>query len=479
MTQKNIILAEDDDSIRLVTTRYLEDSGFNVLSATSLKDLWKLIESGEGEALVTDVMMPDGELFEILPQIIELRDNLPVIVISAKNNLQTAISATKQGAYEYLPKPFDLEELLSLVVNAIESRNVKREKVKSYQSGDKQLIIGRSPSMQDLYKSIARLSQNDLTVMIYGESGTGKELVAKALHQYGPRSDQPFIALNMAAIPSELIESELFGHEKGSFTGAHQKTDGKFKQAEKGTLFLDEIGDMPIEAQTRLLRVLQEGEFTSIGGKEKIKTDTRIIAATHKNLPLLIEKGIFREDLYYRLNVVPISIPSLRERKEDLVELVNHFLNKAESLKLSPKKIDPKGYKIIESYSWPGNVRELENFIYKLSALYTEDLLDTKILKKEIKILKDMDKKISDTAKGFLSLISNYFSKNISKISEDHSGEIYNHYINEVEKALLVEILKSKNGNQLRASEILGLNRNTLRKKITELNIDIDNEKNR
>ena len=479
MTQKNIILAEDDDSIRLVTTRYLEDSGFNVLSATSLKDLWKLIESGVGEALVTDVMMPDGELFEILPQIIELRDNLPVIVISAKNNLQTAISATKQGAYEYLPKPFDLEELLSLVVNAIESRNVKREKVKSYQSGDKQLIIGRSPAMQDLYKSIARLSQNDLTVMIYGESGTGKELVAKALHQYGPRSDQPFIALNMAAIPSELIESELFGHEKGSFTGAHQKTDGKFKQAEKGTLFLDEIGDMPIEAQTRLLRVLQEGEFTSIGGKEKIKTDTRIIAATHKNLPLLIEKGIFREDLYYRLNVVPISIPSLRERKEDLIELVNHFLNKAESLKLSPKKIDPKGYKIIESYSWPGNVRELENFIYKLSALYTEDLLDTKILKKEIKILKDMDKKISDTAKGFLSLISNYFSKNISKISEDHSGEIYNHYINEVEKALLVEILKSKNGNQLRASEILGLNRNTLRKKITELNIDIDNEKNR
>ncbi|MEC7734847.1 MAG: nitrogen regulation protein NR(I) [Pseudomonadota bacterium] len=479
MTQKNIILAEDDDSIRLVTTRYLEDSGFNVLSATSLKDLWKLIESGAGEALVTDVMMPDGELFEILPQIIELRDNLPVIVISAKNNLQTAISATKQGAYEYLPKPFDLEELLSLVVNAIESRNVKREKVKSYQSGDKQLIIGRSPSMQDLYKSIARLSQNDLTVMIYGESGTGKELVAKALHQYGPRSDQPFIALNMAAIPSELIESELFGHEKGSFTGAHQKTDGKFKQAEKGTLFLDEIGDMPIEAQTRLLRVLQEGEFTSIGGKEKIKTDTRIIAATHKNLPLLIEKGIFREDLYYRLNVVPISIPSLRERKEDLVELVNHFLNKAESLKLSPKKIDTKGYKIIESYSWPGNVRELENFIYKLSALYTEDLLDTKILKKEIKILKDMDKKISDTAKGFLSLISNYFSKNISKISEDHSGEIYNHYINEVEKALLVEILKSKNGNQLRASEILGLNRNTLRKKITELNIDIDIEKSK
>tara|TARA_B100000029_G_scaffold493402_1_gene555856 strand:- start:1550 stop:2995 length:1446 start_codon:yes stop_codon:yes gene_type:complete len=479
MSEKTILLAEDDDSIRLVTTRYLEDSGYKVLAVDSLKKLWKLIESNDGEVLITDVMMPDGELFDILPQITELRNNLPVIVISAKNNLQTAISATQQGAYEYLPKPFDLQELENLVQKALEHKKNKKESPISHQTGDKQLIIGRSMVMQDLYKSIARLSQNDLTVMIYGESGTGKELVAKALHQYGPRSDKPFIALNMAAIPSELIESELFGHEKGSFTGAHQKTDGKFKLAEKGTLFLDEIGDMPIEAQTRLLRVLQEGEFTSVGGKEKIKTDTRIIAATHKNLPSLIEEGVFREDLYYRLNVVPISIPPLRDRKEDISELINHFFEKAKTLRLEPKKFNPEGYKIIENYNWPGNVRELENFIMKLCALYTEDIIENDVLKNEIKTLKKMDKKISYIDNSFSSIASGYFSKNLHKIFEEHSGDIYNYYISEVEKVLLYEILKNKKGNQLKASEILGLNRNTLRKKITELNIDLNLDKNK
>ena len=479
MSKKTILLAEDDDSIRLVTTRFLEDSGYEVRSVDSLRKLWKLIESNEGEALITDVMMPDGELFDILPQIIELRSNLPVIVISAKNNLQTAISATQQGAYEYLPKPFDLQELVSLVSKAIDHKKNKKEKPNTHHTGDKQLIVGRSMIMQDLYKSIARLSQNDLTVMIYGESGTGKELVAKALHQFGPRSGEPFIALNMAAIPSELIESELFGHEKGSFTGAHQKSDGKFKLAEKGILFLDEIGDMPIEAQTRLLRVLQEGEFTSVGGKEKIRTDTRIIAATHKNLPSLIEEGVFREDLYYRLNVVPITIPPLRDRKEDIPELINHFFDKAKRLKLNPKKINPEGYRIIENYSWPGNVRELENFIMKLCALYTEDIIENDALKDEIKTLKQMDKKITEIDNSFSSVASSYFSKNLNKIFEEHSGDIYNYYISEVEKVLLFEILKNKKGNQLKASEILGLNRNTLRKKITELNIDLNLDKNK
>ena len=339
MSNKTLIIAEDDESIRLVTSRYLQDLGYEIFIATNLKELWKLIESNKGDVLITDVMLPDGELFDILPQIVEYRENLPVIVVSAKNNLQTAISATKQGAYEYLPKPFDLDELQKLIKKALESKQNLKNKTKIRNESEKQLIVGRSPAMQDLYKSIARLSQNDLTVMIYGESGTGKELVAKALHKYSTRSEKPFIALNMAAIPNDLIESELFGHEKGSFTGAHQKSDGKFKLAEKGTLFLDEIGDMPIDAQTRLLRVLQEGEFTPIGGKEKIQADTRIIAATHKNLSNLIEKGEFREDLFYRLNVVPISIPPLRERKEDIPELVNHFLDKAKDLQLEPKNL--------------------------------------------------------------------------------------------------------------------------------------------
>ena len=478
MSNKTLIIAEDDESIRLVTSRYLQDLGYEIFMATNLKELWKLIESNKGDVLITDVMLPDGELFDILPQIVEYRENLPVIVVSAKNNLQTAISATKQGAYEYLPKPFDLDELQKLIKKALESKQNLKNKTKIRNESEKQLIVGRSPAMQDLYKSIARLSQNDLTVMIYGESGTGKELVAKALHKYSTRSEKPFIALNMAAIPNDLIESELFGHEKGSFTGAHQKSDGKFKLAEKGTLFLDEIGDMPIDAQTRLLRVLQEGEFTPIGGKEKIQADTRIIAATHKNLSNLIEKGEFREDLFYRLNVVPISIPPLRERKEDIPELVNHFLDKAKDLKLEPKKFTTESFQILEKYQWPGNVRELENFILKLCALYTDENIMNDDLAEEILNLQKLDQQMLDTDNQFSKILENYLSRNINKINKEYQGDVYNYFVTELEKVLLLEVLKNKNGNQLKAAELLGLNRNTLRKKITELNISIDQESN-
>ena len=478
MSNKTLIIAEDDESIRLVTSRYLQDLGYEIFMATNLKELWKLIESNKGDLLITDVMLPDGELFDILPQIVEYRENLPVIVVSAKNNLQTAISATKQGAYEYLPKPFDLDELQKLIKKALESKQNLKNKTKIRNESEKQLIVGRSPAMQDLYKSIARLSQNDLTVMIYGESGTGKELVAKALHKYSTRSEKPFIAINMAAIPNDLIESELFGHEKGSFTGAHQKSDGKFKLAEKGTLFLDEIGDMPIDAQTRLLRVLQEGEFTPIGGKEKIQADTRIIAATHKNLSNLIEKGEFREDLFYRLNVVPISIPPLRERKEDIPELVNHFLDKAKDLQLEPKKFTTESFQILEKYQWPGNVRELENFILKLCALYTDENIMNDDLAEEILNLQKLDQQMLDTENQFSKILENYLSRNINKINKEYQGDVYNYFVTELEKVLLLEVLKNKNGNQLKAAELLGLNRNTLRKKITELNISIDQESN-
>ena len=478
MSNKTLIIAEDDESIRLVTSRYLQDLGYEIFMATNLKELWKLIESNKGDVLITDVMLPDGELFDILPQIVEYRENLPVIVVSAKNNLQTAISATKQGAYEYLPKPFDLDELQKLIKKALESKQNLKNKTKIRNESEKQLIVGRSPAMQDLYKSIARLSQNDLTVMIYGESGTGKELVAKALHKYSTRSEKPFIAINMAAIPNDLIESELFGHEKGSFTGAHQKSDGKFKLAEKGTLFLDEIGDMPIDAQTRLLRVLQEGEFTPIGGKEKIQADTRIIAATHKNLSNLIEKGEFREDLFYRLNVVPISIPPLRERKEDIPELVNHFLDKAKDLQLEPKKFTTESFQILEKYQWPGNVRELENFILKLCALYTDENIMNEYLAEEILNLQKLDQQMLDVDNQFSKILENYLSRNINKINKEYQGDVYNYFVTELEKVLLLEVLKNKNGNQLKAAELLGLNRNTLRKKITELNISIDQESN-
>ena len=331
--------------------------------------------------------------------------------------------------------------------------------------------------MQEMYRVIGRLSQNDLTVTIYGESGTGKELVAKALHMFGKRSKNPFIAVNMAAIPKELIESELFGHEKGSFTGAHQKSDGKFKQAEKGTLFLDEIGDMPLDAQTRLLRVLQEGEYTSVGGKEKIKVDVRIITATNKDLKKLIDLGVFREDLYYRLNVVPIETPPLRNRIDDLPELIDHFLIKTEKSGLPLKKIERNAVKEMMVYSWPGNVRELENFILRVSALYSEETLTESIITSELTQIKNYNRDNEEL--GLSKMIDRYFEKNMDKLFSKESNNIYPSVIEKVEKSVITKILEFTKGNQLKASEILGLNRNTLRKKIGDLSIDIKlNDKN-
>ena len=470
MSKKIILLAEDDDSIELVTNDFLSSEGYEVRSAKTLKSLWSLIEKGGGDVLITDVMFPDGESFDLIPQIKELRPDLPIIIVSARNNLQTAISSVEKGAFEYLPKPFDLNDLNNLVNKAllikpkINTKSLIRKK-------SKDLIIGSSKAMQEMYRVIGRLSQNDLTVMIYGESGTGKELVSKALHIFGKRSDHPFVAVNMAAIPSELIESELFGHEKGSFTGAYQKSDGKFKQAEKGTLFLDEIGDMPIDAQTRLLRVLQEGEFTSVGGKEKIKTDVRIVAATNKDLKSLIKIGLFREDLFYRLNVVPIYSPPLRDRIEDIPELAEHFLSNADKSGLPIKKINNTAINCLMNYSWPGNVRELENFLLRVCALYSEDILSEEIINFELRQAK-LDNDNVDK-EDLSSIIDSYFSNNLNKLLKDNNKNIHSDIISEVEKSIIQNVMIITKGNQLKASEILGLNRNTLRKKIGDLNINI------
>ena len=470
MTKKVVLLLEDDESVQLVTSDFLSSEGYMVKTSKTIKSLWKMIEDGEGDVLVTDVMLPDGESFEIIPQIRELRPNLPIIVVSARNNLQTAISSVEKGAFEYLPKPFDLNDLSNLILKAIQTKPIEKGK-SLIRKKSNDLIIGSSKIMQEMYKVIGRLSQNDLTVTIYGESGTGKELVAKALHIFGKRTDNPFIPVNMAAIPKDLIESELFGHEKGSFTGAYQKSDGKFKQAEKGTLFLDEIGDMPLDAQTRLLRVLQEGEYTSVGGKEKIKIDVRIITATNKDLKKLIDLGDFREDLYYRLNVVPIETPPLRERIDDIPELIEHFLIKTEKSGLPSKKIDNDAIEAMKSYKWPGNVRELENFILRVSALYSEDLLNKDIIDAELKRLDDDNKIIEELSLS--NLIDNYFNRNRDKLLNSNSKNIYPAIIEKVEKSVIENILSFTKGNQLKASEILGLNRNTLRKKIGDLRIDL------
>ena len=470
MTKKVVLLLEDDESIQLVTSDFLLSEGYIVKASKTIKSLWKMIEDGEGDVLVTDVMLPDGESFEIIPQIKELRPNLPIIVVSARNNLQTAISSVEKGAFEYLPKPFDLNDLSNLILKAIQTKPIEKGK-SLIRKKSNDLIIGSSKIMQEMYRVIGRLSQNDLTVTIYGESGTGKELVAKALHMFGKRADNPFIPVNMAAIPKDLIESELFGHEKGSFTGAHQKSDGKFKQAEKGTLFLDEIGDMPLDAQTRLLRVLQEGEYTSVGGKERIKVDVRIITATNKDLKKLIDLGVFREDLYYRLNVVPIETPPLRDRIEDIPELIEHFLIKTEKSGLPSKKIDNDAIEAMKSYKWPGNVRELENFILRISALYSEDLLNIEIIESELERLEGDNKNTDELSLS--SLIDHYFERSKDKLLNNNNKNIYSVIIEKVEKSLIENILDYTNGNQLKASEILGLNRNTLRKKIGDLSIDL------
>src|SRR5881227_344161 len=328
MPAGSILVADDDTAIRTVLNQALSRAGYEVRLTGTAATLWRWVSQGEGDLVITDVVMPDENAFDLLPRIKKMRPNLPVIVMSAQNTFMTAIRASERGAYEYLPKPFDLKELIAIVGRALAE---PKERV-SAPDDDSEMeaipLVGRSPAMQEIYRVLARLMQTDLTVMITGESGTGKELVARALHDYGKRRNGPFVAINMAAIPRELIESELFGHEKGAFTGATSRGIGRFEQAQGGTLFLDEIGDMPIEAQTRLLRVLQEGEFTAVGGRVPIRAEVRIIAATHHELRQLIRQGLFREDLFYRLNVAPIRLPPLRERSADIPALVRHFGSK-------------------------------------------------------------------------------------------------------------------------------------------------------
>ncbi|MEC7235025.1 MAG: sigma 54-interacting transcriptional regulator, partial [Pseudomonadota bacterium] len=341
MSKGTVLIADDDKAIRTVLVQALGRVGFDVKATGTASSVWKWVSNGEGDVIVTDVMMPDQNAFDLIPRIRRLRPDLPIIVISAKNTLTTAITAAERGAFEYLPKPFDLGELTGVVARAIELPRAQADIGATGGEEDQNLpLVGHSPAMQEIYRTVARLTQNDLSVLVTGDSGTGKDLIARALHDYGRRRHGQFVALNMAAIPRELIESELFGHEKGAFTGASQRMAGRFAQAEGGTLFLDEIGDMPMETQTRLLRVLQEGEFTTVGGRQPIKTDVRIIAATHQDLRQLIQQGLFREDLYFRLNVVPLRVPPLSERLEDIDDLVRHFVALGQREGLAPKSFD-------------------------------------------------------------------------------------------------------------------------------------------
>src|ERR1700729_2978552 len=385
MPAGSILVADDDTAIRTVLNQALSRAGYEVRLTGNAATLWRWVSQGEGDLVITDVVMPDENAFDLLPRIKKMRPNLPVIVMSAQNTFMTAIRASERGAYEYLPKPFDLKELIAIVGRALAEPKERVANHVDESEFDSIPLVGRSPAMQEIYRVLARLMQTDLTVMISGESGTGKELVARALHDYGKRRNGPFVAVNMAAIPRDLIESELFGHERGAFTGANTRASGRFEQAEGGTLFLDEIGDMPMEAQTRLLRVLQQGEYTTVGGRTPIKTDVRIVAASNKDLRILIQQGLFREDLFFRLNVVPLRLPPLRERAEDVPDLVRHFLRKAESEGLPTKTLDNDGLDILRRHRWPGNVRELENLIRRLAVLHSGDAIPAGAISDELK----------------------------------------------------------------------------------------------
>lgn len=475
MTPATVLVADDDAGIRTVVSQALERAGFEVRITSNAATLWGWVSDGQGDVVITDVLMPDGNGLDLVPRIRKIRPELRIIVMSAQSTLLTAVRATERGAFEYLPKPFDLNELVGVVRRALEAPKPGVSVEQDTESPDdhKLPLIGRSPAMQEIYRTVARLMGTDLTVLITGESGTGKELVARALHDYGKRRAGPFVAINMAAIPRDLIESELFGHEKGAFTGAAHRNVGRFEQAEAGTLFLDEIGDMPPEAQTRLLRVLQEGEYTTIGGRSPIRADVRIVAATHHDLRQLIRQGLFREDLYFRLNVVPIRLPPLRERTGDIPELVRYFLAKATGEGLPQKIIDAAAMERLKSHRWSGNVRELENLVRRLSALYSDEVIGVGVIEAE---LADASPMVAEPEEE--GGLGQSVERHLRTYFNAHGGNLptsglFDRVIREVEKPLITLTLEATRGNQIRAAEVLGLNRNTLRKKIRELSIPV------
>ncbi|WP_144184912.1 nitrogen regulation protein NR(I) [Elioraea rosea] len=471
-----ILVADDDRSIRTVLGQALTRSGYQVRTTGTAATLWRWVEDGEGDLVITDVVMPDENGLDLVPRIRRVRPDLRVVVMSAQSTLTTAVKATQRGAFEYLPKPFDLNELLAVVGRALAAPPAPAETPEQAEAEEEKLpLVGRSAAMQEIYRTVARVTATDLTVMITGESGTGKELVARALHDYGARRAGPFVAINMAAIPRELIESELFGHERGAFTGALNRSQGRFEQANGGTLFLDEIGDMPPEAQTRLLRVLQEGEFTSVGGRTPVRVNVRIVAATHRDLRALIRQGLFREDLFYRLNVVPIRLPPLREREEDIPALARHFLSANRQKGLPAKILDAGAVERLKAYRWPGNVRELENLMRRLAALYPQETIGEEVIAAE---LAETVAGEPEPVAGEPETLAQAVERHLRAYFAGHkdglpSPGVHDRIIQEIERPLIQLTLTATRGNQIRAAHVLGLNRNTLRKKIRELEIPV------
>jgi len=463
---QKVWIVDDDKSIRWVLEKALQKTDVEIQSFSSPQEVLKKINHEEPDVIISDIRMPGMDGIELLDQIKQYSPDIPVIIMTAYSDLDRAVSAFQGGAYEYLSKPFDVDEVVSLVKKAITHRQSNTEVSIAEDVGDDTSIIGSAPAMQEVFKAIGRLSNSHFTVLITGESGTGKELVASALHMHSPRSSHPFIAINTAAIPKDLLESELFGHEKGAFTGASGQRIGRFEQANNGTLFLDEIGDMPADLQTRLLRILAEGEFYRVGGHVPIKVDVRVIAATHQNLEQLVKEGKFREDLLHRLNVIRVHVPPLRERRIDIVELTNHFLKSAAvELGEEVKQLVPETEEYLTQLSWPGNVRQLENFCRWVTVMASGVEIHIDDLPPELR----QDTDVIEVSDEWEATLRKWAQSSLSK----GDSELLRSAVPRFEAILIEEALKKSSGRRQDAAKLLGWGRNTLTRKIKQLNLDL------
>ena len=462
-----IWIIDDEESIRTICTSALEDL-FKVESFANASEALLQLNSNQPDLIITDIKMPGMSGLEFLDKVSEKFPEIPTIIITAHANIDNALSAYKGGAFEYLTKPFDINEIRKL---AIKATKTKKNNIGDIDKTSDDRIVGRAESMQDVFKAIGKISKTDITVLIRGESGTGKELIAQSVHSNSPRSEKPFIAINVAAIPHELLESELFGHEKGSFTGAQSQRIGRFEQALGGTLFLDEIGDMHPELQTRLLRVLSSHEFYRVGGQKPIKSDVRIIAATNQNIEALIKTGKFREDLYHRLNVFRIELPALRDRKDDIDDLVKHFLTKsADELKSDSKEIDDNAMEILNEYDWPGNIRQLENICRYMTVMAPSSTITIDDVPDEVKE-ESTDNGLTHKGRGFdvKSSWEENLTDHIKTVLSDRND--LSGFSKELERLLLKEALAASKGKRIEAAKILGLGRNTITRKIKDLGL--------
>ena len=468
VNKESIWVVDDDRSIRWVLEKALTKADMDVRTFEEADSVIRALERSQPDAIISDVRMPGMDGLALLDKIHANHPDLPVIIITAHSDLDSAVSAYQGGAFEYLPKPFDIDEAVELTRRAVKhhkelSKEIK-DKINTTQIQETE-IIGEAASMQEVFRAIGRLSRSNITVLINGESGTGKELVAEALHRHSPRADNAFIALNMAAIPRDLLESELFGHEKGAFTGAQAARKGRFEQADSGTLFLDEIGDMPAELQTRLLRVLADGEFYRVGGHSPVKVDVRIIAATHQDLEKRVEKGDFREDLFHRLNVIRIHIPALRERSEDIALLTNHFLQAAATeLNMETKSLDDESVKFLEKLEWRGNVRQLQNTCRWLTVMAPGQEIHLDDLPPEL-----LNKETNTQINGdWIKALQSWAEQQLINGETD----LFDKATPEFERVMIQAALRSAGGRRQDAARLLGCGRNTLTRKIKELDME-------